>query len=758
MAKFKEKNIHFWNESGCIEWHAWMAHLREIKPDIDFNLLHQACLLCDLISDNEATHDENHLENHLQRGLSIAEILTDLEVFDPHTLAAAIIYPCAEAGDLAIEDISAHLGSTVSTLVEGVLRMDSLGHVHRQIFNAPRTGSFSDNLRKMLIAMVDNIQVVLIKLSERIHSLRENKTLPPDIQKLIAQETLEIYAPLANRLGIGQIKSELEDLSFRSIEPEQYKIIARALNERRVDRDRYVHLIVDLLENALISVGIKNSKVYGRAKHIYSIHKKMQRKNVDINEIYDATAVRVLVDTIEDCYKVLSVVHEKWERIPEEFDDYIAHPKENGYRSLHTAVIGPEGKHFEVQIRTYDIHQEAELGVAAHWVYKEGGLQPQAGHERKIAWLRQVLDWQKEITQHSSDTTLQKNIQEDLEDRIYVFTPAGDIVDLPKKSTPLDFAYHIHSGVGHRCRGATVDGAIVPLTYQLKTGEQVSILTTKQPKPSRDWLNVHLGYVHTSKAKAKILQWFKQQDYEKHRQEGNQSLEKELKKQEIPLHLVNYEKLASQLHFKNSMDLFAAVGRGDLKTSHIISVVQSTLNLTPESNKQNDLEEIVSRKTKALNSLKRKSEKTDFIVQGVDNLLSRTAQCCKPIPGDPIIGYITQGQGIKVHRSDCKNILDLDATRQERLIHVNWRNSGTKLLYPVDILITANDRNGLIRDISTIVSAEKINVLATNTRSIASQNRAYMTFTLSIDNLNLLQRTMQLIQNMPDVISVERVQ
>lgn len=743
MVKTREKS-HL-EQDGSVNLEAWLTHLASKLPETNLQTIRSACVLSQLAGSDQPTETG---ESCLQQGLAIADILADLDL-DPTTLAAAIVYESVQYADLSLDDIREHLGEKVAKLVDGVQRMNSIRLLHRQTEQgSSRFQTSQDNIRKMLIAMVDNIQVVLIKLAERIRILRKASHLPEAIQKELAKETMDIYAPLANRLGIGQIKWELEDLAFRYLEPEKYKEIAKGLNARRIDRDKFVVDIVTKIKENVEHVGIKHTEIYGRSKHIYSIYRKMQRKNVDVQKIYDATAVRVLVDNIEDCYTVLSIVHHLWQRIPEEFDDYISKPKGNGYRSLHTAVIA-DGKNFEVQIRTYEMHQQAELGIAAHWIYKEGGLQPQAGHERKLAWLKQVLDWQKEVTHteeeiHSAKAT---HHADELEDRVYVFTPAGDIVDLVKGSTPLDFAYHIHSEIGHRCRGAKIDGNIVPLTHKLKTGEQVSILTAKEAKPSRDWLNTELGYLHTTKAKAKVLNWFKQLDYEKHRHDGQILLEKELRKHDIAIHQINFEKLAHQLHFKHHHDLYVALARNDLKITHVLALIPTTHHAETI---HAETQPVIAKQAPA------KKRSQDFIVQGIENMLARPANCCKPIPGDDIVGYVTQGQGVTVHRKNCGNILKIDSEKQSRLVNVHW-GQAPKVGYAVDLNIIAHDKQGLTRDISTIVATEKINLLAMNVRTSSIQQRAYITMTLEINNLDALQRIIHKLQQLPNVIETKRI-
>lgn len=720
-------------DDGSIDLDAWLAHLADKPMYKDNRLIYNACILSQLAGQDHATESG---ESCLQQGLAIAEILADLDL-DPEALAAAIISESYLYADINIDDVNDQLGEDVAKLVAGMERMAAIDTLRRGASRYSRQQT--DNIRKMLIAMVDDVRVVLIKLAERLRLLRTASHLSESTQRYIAQEAMDIYAPLANRLGIGQIKWEMEDLSFRYLEPQRYKEIAIGLNARRVDRDKYVKDIVAALENECAKAGIKNFEVYGRSKHIHSIHRKMARKNVDISQIFDATAVRVLVPSVDDCYKVLGIVDNEWQSIPEEFDDYINNPKPNGYRSLHTAVIGPQDRVFEVQIRTHKMHSEAELGVAAHWRYKEGGTTVKESHERKIEWLREVLAWQKEL---ALDGEQREDVDNPyLDDRVYIFTPGGDVLDLPQGATPLDFAYTIHTDVGHRCKGAKINGHIVQLSYHLRTGDQVEILTAKQPNPSRDWINPHLGYLKTSRAKAKVLHWFKQLDYDENLAAGKDLIEKELKK--LSIHDINYKKLAESFNFKKSDDLIAAIGRGDIRLNQVIN----RMNV-----------ETAEKISKPIPIVDRKPEPrpTDIDIQGVGNLMTHMAKCCKPLPGDPIIGYITQGQGISIHHKDCANVLYALENNNDRLIDVNW---GTKLTqnYPADLLVKAYDRYDLIHDITALLSNEKSNLLALNTHVNKDEQLRYVALSVEIENMSALSRLIDKMQQIPNVIEVKRV-
>lgn len=734
MVKVKnEPHIH---EDGSIDLEAWLDHLsNDHFQAADIRLIRNACFLAQLAGYDKPTTLGTSC---LQEGLRIAEVVSDLDM-DQQTLAAGIVYPSVEFAELSLEDVEEQLGFEVKKLVEGVQRMAAVDLLQQ---SSSRQYLQIDNVRKMMLAMVDDVRVVLIKLAERLQTLRGMTPFTPATQKQIAMEAMNIYAPLANRLGIGQIKWEMEDLAFRYIDPEKYKSIAKGLRSKRVERDEFVSEIVEKLETELTLAGIQDFEVYGRSKHIHSIFRKMQRKNVDLTKIYDATAVRALVQTQDDCYQTMSIVHNLWESIPEEFDDYISNPKQNGYRSLHTAVRAPKNRVFEVQIRTYEMHKEAELGVAAHWLYKEGGQLKQASHERKIEWLRQVLAWQKELS--SIDDYANVMQPEALEDRVYVFTPNGDILDLQLGSTVLDFAYAIHSEVGHRCRGAKINGQIAPLSSPIKTGDQVEILTAKQGGPSRDWLNNNLGYLKTSRARAKVHHWFRLQDFEENVNSGREILEKELTK----LHMQNteHEKIAKQLNFKTIDEFLASLGRGELRRS---TLVQS---LTPPKPKTK-LDPV------NINNLPDKdksSASSDVYIHGVGNLMTHIARCCHPVPGDEIIGYITLGRGISIHKKNCSNVQNANSEQLERLIEVEWGEK-PKEQYEVELIITAYDRSGLIHDIATLLNQERVSLQSLSTKTDKSTQKAKMHLTLEVYDLVGLSRLIDRVSVVRNVLSVDRV-
>jgi GTP pyrophosphokinase len=602
---------------------------------------------------------------------------------------------------------------------------------------AAKEQTHAESLRKMLLAMAEDVRVVLIKLADRLHNLRTLAVLPEDKQRRIARETMDIFAPLANRLGIWQLKWELEDLSFRYLEPAAYKQIAGALAERRVDREQYLARFVERLAGELKDAGVE-AEVAGRPKHIYGIWRKMTRKRKPFEQITDIRGVRILVASIRDCYAALGVVHGLWQHIPGEFDDYIATPKENNYRSIHTAVIGPEGKIVEVQIRTHDMHQSSELGVAAHWRYKEGRTADES-FDKKIAWLRSLLAWKDEVA--SAGEFVDQFKSEVFSERVYVFTPKGRIVDLPSGATPLDFAYAVHTDVGHTCRGSKVNGRMVPLTYKLKTGEQVEVLTVKEGGPSRDWLSPHLGYLVTSKARSRVSHWFKQQNIDQAMADGRDVLERELHR--LGVSDVKYEHLAHGFGHAKVEEFLAAIGHGDIKPAQIVSAVQPLI-------------EPVLKETRPLVSPPaRKGGGEGVTVQGVGNLLTRMARCCNPIPGEPIVGFITRAQGVTVHRRDCANALRQREEQHERLIEVSW-GAQPGQTYPVEIEIVAVERTGLLRDITALLANEKINVTAVTTLTDKDAHVARMRLTLEIPDVETLSRILALIDRVPNVTEVRR--
>jgi GTP pyrophosphokinase len=677
----------------------------------------------------------------LPTGLEMAEILADLHV-DQDGLVAAILYRAVREGKLSTALVEDQFGAPIAKLIDGVLRMAAISRVKTE--RGPVLGQVedqSDTVRKMLVALVDDVRVALIKLAERTCAIRAVKN-SPEKRYRVAREVADIYAPLAHRLGIGHIKWELEDLSFRYLQPDSYKKIAKLLDEKRLDRQGYIDQVIGELRTELEQAGIK-AEFSGRAKHIYSIWRKMQRKGIGFSQVYDIRAVRVLVPEVKDCYAALGIVHGLWRNVPNEFDDYIANPKDNGYRSLHTAVIGPAGKVLEVQIRSFDMHEEAEFGVCAHWRYKGADKQHKTvnSYEEKIAWLRQVLEWHEE-TGAVSDLTEQFSRAQD---RVYVFTPEGHVINLEHGSTPLDFAYHIHTEVGHRCRGAKVNGRIVPLTYVLQTGEQVEILTGKDNSPRRDWLQANLGYLKGGRARAKVQTWFRQQAREDNIAAGRSLLEKEFKR--LALTSLDYKAVAERVRSATVEDMYAAVGVGSLSATQVLHAAQALL--VGDEQVETTLPPQLLRKRTS------KDQAGAIHIRGVGNLLTHIAGCCKPVPGDAIIGYITVGRGVSVHRQDCAKILQLQYAEPERIIEVSWGDE--QATYPVELAIQAHDRQGLLRDITQLFATERINVLALNTLSDVANNTATMRLTIEITGLDALSGLLSKLNGLRNIISASRV-
>ena len=742
----KVRDDHPLLHDGSLDVDGWLKHIREHYGLEDAEDYREAVTLASQVADEAIANRTYWSIDSVQMGIEMAQILLELRL-DSASVIAAILYRAVREGRIGLARVERQFGEEVARLIDGVLKMAAITAIQnsdKQVVLGQREAQV-DNLRKMLVSLIDDVRVALIKLAERTSAIRAMKDAPQDKRRKVSEEVFNIYAPLAHRLGIGHLKWELEDLAFRYLQPVAYKKIASLLDEKRLARQDYIEQVVEYLKQEIEDFGIQ-AEVFGRAKHIYSIWRKMNRKKLDFSQIYDIRAVRILVPHIRDCYATLGIVHTLWRHIPNEFDDYIANPKENGYRSLHTAVVGPEGKVIEVQIRTQQMHEDAELGVCAHWLYK--GTDTSAkdqSYEQKISWLRNVLEWHEEI---GDLPQLMGELRADIDpDRIYVFTPEGHVVDLPPKATPVDFAYKVHTEVGHKCRGAKVNGRIVPLTYTLATGEQIEILTHPNAHPSRDWLNAESGYIHTARAKAKVVHWFKLQDRDKNIEEGRQLVLREIDRLDLvdePLHDV-----AIKLNMRSVEDLFGAVGAGDIRIGQIVH--QLLKQADASSQKQQELP-LLKRQDNALLS----DEPDDIIIEGVGNLMTTMAQCCHPVPGDDIRGYVTVGRGVAVHRSDCENLLHLAVVEPRRVLQVNWGQRPGKQ-YPVEMLIDAYDRTGLLRDVSALLANEKVNVLAVNTLSNQGENTASMNLTVEVDSLERLARIMGKIEQLPNVTRTRRV-
>lgn len=700
----------------------------------------------------ESAIDEPLQHSLLQRGVEMVEILTSLSM-DIDTLQAALLFPLADKSLVPQAVIQEKFGNHIAALVGGVLDMDAI----RQL-KATRHGSVAsaqvDNIRRMLLAMVEDFRCVVIKLAERIAYLRSMKDAPEDERVLAAKESSNIYAPLANRLGIGQLKWELEDYCFRYQHPDEYKRIASLLHERRIVREQYIDCFVASIGTAMVQQGVR-AEVYGRPKHIYSIWRKMHKKSLAFDELFDVRAVRIIAERLQDCYGALGIVHTLYGHLPDEFDDYIANPKPNGYQSIHTVVMGPGGKPVEVQIRTRQMHEDAELGVAAHWKYKEGhsaaASKDSSSHEGRIAWLRKLIAWQEEMA--DSGEMLEEVRSQVFDDRVYVYTPKGDVIDLPRGSTPLDFAYHIHSDIGHRCIGAKISGRIVPFTYQLQMGDQVEVITQKQPNPSRDWLNPHLGYITTSRGRAKVHGFFKKQDRHKNIQAGKQILDNELN--QLDINLKDAEKLLISRYNMATMDeILAAIGCGDIRLHQMLNFLQSKLNKPSAEEEDKQALRLLQQKQNVAAASRQNSGRV--VVEGVGNLLHHIARCCQPIPGDDITGYITQGRGISIHRADCEQLGDLISHSPERIVDAVWGESYSSG-YSLIVRLVANDRSGLLRDITTILANEKVNVLGVSSRSDTRKQQAMIDMEIEIYNQQVLTRILNRLNQLPDVIDAKRL-
>ncbi|HEY7523503.1 MAG TPA: bifunctional (p)ppGpp synthetase/guanosine-3',5'-bis(diphosphate) 3'-pyrophosphohydrolase [Candidatus Limnocylindrales bacterium] len=665
-------------------------------------------------------------EPYVTHPIASAQILAELGL-DPSAISAALLHDVPEDTEYSLTDIEERFGPEIAHLVDGVTKLSKFStHSHEQ--------QQAENIRKMLLAMAEDIRVVLIKLADRLHNMRTLSALPPEKQQRIARQTMEIYAPLAERLGIWQIKWELEDLAFKALEPDRFRELARLLDTRRRGRESYIDRAIGELRPRLEEAGIQ-ADLQGRPKHLFSIWKKMQRKGAEFGEIYDVYAIRILVDEVRDCYAALGIVHALWRPIPGQFDDYIAVPKNNLYQSLHTAVIALDGKPLEIQIRTHQMHQVSEVGIAAHWRYKEG-TKSDREYDAKLAWLRQLLDWQRDV---SDATEFVEGIKLDIfQDQVFVFTPRGDIKDLPAGATPLDFAYRIHTDVGHRTIGAKINNRLVPLDYRLKNGDIVEIVTTKgEHGPSRDWLNL----VRTSHAREKIRQWFKRKDRDENIVHGREALERELRRlARTSLSAVGQERLtevARQYNFDALDDFYAAVGYGAIGAQSVV------MKLGVVDDAQLTLPTVAPQAPQRAGGVR---------VKGVGDLLVRFAKCCHPIPGDPIVGFITRGKGVTVHLRSCPTVVN--EREVSRLIEVEWETAPAQT-YPIAIRVEAYDRTGLLNDITQVVAEAKVNIVAASV-NVSPDHTAVVIATLQVASVAQLARVMGRIEQLKDVIAVQR--
>jgi GTP pyrophosphokinase len=734
-----------------------LERLLEILPDnytlADRELIQRAYRVAEEAHREQKRHSGEPYINHC---LAVASILADLRV-PPEVVAAGLLHDTVEDTTITLNDIRRDFGSTISVLVDGVTKLTNLPRVSRDDQHAEASnGSEPDNskagsnggnngsaalgkkqdlvsetLRKTFLAMGDDVRVVLIKLADRLHNMRTLGAMPEHKRKRIAKETLDIFAPLANRLGIWQIKWELEDLGFRYLNPEKYKEIAEHIQERRPDREEQIEQIKENLLTLLARNNI-NAEISGRPKHIYSIYKKMTQKGKPFDLVRDVRAVRLIVQDVPSCYAALGVIHTHWRPIPGEFDDYIAAPKDNFYQSLHTAVIYDDKRPLEVQIRTAEMHQNAEYGIAAHWRYKEGAHRDKS-YEQRINWLRNMMEWRSDVNDAQEFVEGMKS--DVFQDRVYVFTPRGDIIDLAAGSTPIDFAYHVHTDIGHRCRGARVNGKLVPLYQELKTGDQVEILTAKRGGPSRDWLNSNLGLVKTQRARSKIKAWFKKQEDEQNLSQGRATLEREV--QRLGITVINYEKMARELGFKIPEEMYIAVGNGDLSVNKVIRQIADTEETA-------DILEITS-------PGQDNRQPADVVeVVGLKGLLSTIAKCCNPMPGDQIVGYITRGRGATIHRQDCPNVLH--RKDKERFLQVGWGQ--VEHTFPVPVTVRAYDRQGLMGDISTLLQNEGVNIADVSVN--INRSLADLKLVVEVRDIAQLSRVLTRIESLPNVLEAQR--
>ena len=724
-----------------------LEQLPEIYTVADRELVQRAYRVAEEAHREQKRHSGEPYINHC---ISVASILADLKV-PPEVIAAGLLHDTVEDTSVTLADIRRDFGDTITALVDGVTKLTHLPRVSRGDQHPDKEDNTSDveeqpiqpallgrkedivseTLRKTFLAMGKDVRVMFIKLADRLHNMRTLSHMPEHKRKRIAKETLDIFSPVANRLGIWQIKWELEDLAFRYVNPVKYKEIAELLTEKRPDRESQLETIKESLVKLLEQNNIK-AEISGRPKHIYSIYKKMQKKDKPFDMVRDVRAVRLIVPDVPSCYAALGIIHTTWRPIKDEFDDYIAAPKDNFYQSLHTAVIYDDKRPLEVQIRTHEMHLNAEYGIAAHWRYKEGTKQADKNYEQHINSLRSMMEWGPDV--RDAAEFVESMHSDVFQDHVYIFTPRGDAIDLPAGSTPIDFAYHVHTDIGHCCRGARINGKLVPLYQELKTGDQVEILTAKRGGPSRDWLNVNLGLVKTQRARSKIKVWFKKQEDEQNLAQGRDSLEKEL--QRLGLKDVNFEKMARDLNYKTPDEMFIELGNGDLSVSKIIKQFS-------QQEEAHDIFEVKPATTPATST-------NAIEVVGLKGMLSSMARCCNPMPGDQVVGFITRGRGATIHRQDCPNILK--TKDRERLLQVGWGH--IERTYPVPVAIKAYDRQGLVSDISNLLSDENINIA--DVKVNVNRSIADLRLIIEVKDLTQLSRILTRIENLPNVMEAHR--
>ena len=673
-----------------------------------------------------------HVDKSSPRSVDVVKRVLEMGT-DRNTLIATLLSDPDLRGVLETKEIEQEFGEKIALLTQEVNRLNTLQDCNQSRFNSPQQ---AEKLRRLLMAIISDVRVMLIKLCYRVERLKLLKHNSYEDRRCIAQETLDIFAPLANRLGMGLIKWEMEDLAFRALEPLAFKKIATLLEQKRSEREAFIQQFTAQLEKLLLEQDIK-ARVSGRVKHIVSIWRKMQRKNLEFHELFDVRAVRILVDSVGDCYAVLGVVHTTWQHIPNEFDDYIANPKDNGYQSLHTAVASDSGQIVEVQIRTFEMHEKSEFGVASHWRYKEGVNLDQR-MENSISSMRDMLGGSvEEVSEVISEISTELS-----NDRVYIFTPKGQVVDIPLGGTPLDFAYGIHSEVGHRCRGAKVNGRIVNLTTALETGDEVEILTTKESKPSRDWMNKNLGFIKSAGTRSKVRNWFNHQDFEHNLLDGKALYDRVLSKYSI--HDANLKDLVDHFKRKEADQFFADIGRGLITSAQIIGYLQA------------ETESVDPFKKVKKSEVKSAKASDEVSIHGVGNLMTQFAKCCKPVPGDLIIGFITINSGITIHKHNCPNMLALPEDKRQRLIEVEW-GLNSQSVYPVEISLTAFQRTGLMQDVGTILANQKINLLDINSKTNKAEQMVYTRLTIEIRGIDELVMIIEKLSQLPNVQDVKRI-
>lgn len=713
-------------KKGDLSLYDWLERITAYYPLPAVEWIRKSCLF--------TQQNGQHLGQSLEMANYLLSIKSDYE-----TLCAALLFPTLIDSDLTIQDIQEQFTPSLAKLLQGVKNMHAIEAMGN--LNTPHH-VLIENLREMLLSMVEDVRVVIVKLSERLYTIQNLSHLEPLAQHKLAQETLTIYASLANRLGLYDFKWQLEDFAFRCLKPTYYQEISKQMNKRRADREKNIHEFIRSLSEPLTQAHIQH-EIKGRVKHFYSIYKKMKQKNLDYNKIYDIMAARILVNTVEACYACLGIVHQLWQPVPEEFNDYIAVPKPNGYRSIHTVVLTLDKKPIEIQIRTHKMHEFNETGFAAHWAYKEN--KTTATHSPKIAWLRQVLEWQKEFTQEALPVELSKEV---IHDRIFVFTPKGDPISLAQGATPLDFAYHLHTEIGHRCRGAKVNDSMVPLTSTLKTGDQVDIIVSKESKPSRDWLNPHNHYLKTTRARTKVQAWFKKLDYDQHLAEGEAILEHELKR--LALKNLNLESLAKQFHLKTKEELYIALGAGDIHTAQLSQA------LTPKNT------EIGIKTVPAIESVPITKKgasprpRLQIEVEGMKDISTHIAGCCKPLPNDPIVGYLTREHTVSIHHTRCPELIQQKKMQAQHLMQVKWQTQLDNL-YPVDLVVEALESHELASHLTQILAEEKVSLLNLKIQPNAKKMVSKIYLTIALTHLEQLGRITHRFLQYDTVYEVHKV-